>query len=218
MITMSHKEIDRLKIIQQLSERHISQTKVAEQLNISTRQVRRLAKQFHAEGAKGLISKRRGRGSNNKLPASTKSQALELIRQYYPDFGPTFAHEKLTEQHKLNLSVETLRQWVTHAQVWQPKSVKRNVVHQSRPRRSQRGELTQIDGSPHDWLEERAEVCNLTVFIDDASDELMSLLFTPTEATQTYMEALDSHLDYHGRPVAFYNDKHAVCKVNHPDH
>jgi len=171
MITVSHKEIDRLKIIPQLSERHISQTNVAEQLNISTRQVRRLAKQFHAEGAKGLISKRRGRSSNNKLPALTKTQTLELIKQYYPDFGPTFAHEKLTEQHKLKLSVETLRQWMIDAQVWQPKSVKRNVVHQSRPRRSQRGELIQVDGSPHDWFEGRTEVCNLTVFIDDASSE-----------------------------------------------
>jgi len=73
------------------------------------------------------------------------------------------------------------------AQVWQHKSARKNVVHQSRARRSQRGELIQIDGSPHDWFEERAEVCNLTVFIDDASSELMSLLFTYTETTQAYM-------------------------------
>lgn len=180
---MSHKEIDRLRIIQGLSEGLISQTNAAKQLNLSTRQVRRLTEQFHVEGAKGLVSKRRGRGSNNTLPVSTKSQALELIRQYYPDFGPTFAHEKLTEQHRLKLSVETLCQWMIGAQMWQHKSAKRSVVHQSRPRRSQRGELIQIDGSPHDWFEGRAEVCNLTVFIDDASSELMSLLFTPTETT-----------------------------------
>jgi transposase len=217
MITMSHKEIDRLEVMQLLSKKHVSQRKAATQLKISTRQVRRLIKRYRSEGPQGLVSKHRGHCANNKVSSVIKNKALDLVVQHYPDFGPTFAHEKLIEQHRLSFSVETLRQWMMAAGIWKNKSAKKVLVHQSRPRRRQRGELIQIDGSPHDWFENRADTCNLTVFIDDATGELMALYFTATETTQAYMETLSNYLNQYGRPVAFYSDKHGIFRVNHPN-
>jgi len=212
---MSHQEIDRLKIVQQLEKRQISQKEAASQLQITVRQVKRLVRRYKDNGAEGLISKHRGKLANNRIPDEVKNKALELIRATYPDFSPTFAHEKLTELHQLSFSVETLRRWMIDADIWQSKAVKKARIHPSRPRRSHRGELIQIDGSPHPWFEERGEPCTLIVFIDDATSELVGLHFAPTETTKAYMETLANYLNQFGRPVSLYSDKHSIFRVNH---
>ena len=101
MITMSHQEIDRLAVIQQVDNRQLTQKEAASQRNLSVRQVKRLVKRFRGNGAAGLISKHRGKVANNQLPTKVKKIAIELIRKTYPDFSPTFAREKLTERHGL---------------------------------------------------------------------------------------------------------------------
>ncbi|MCZ6802941.1 MAG: hypothetical protein O7D86_03130 [Proteobacteria bacterium] len=116
---------------------------------------------------------------------------MALIKSTYADFSPTFAHD---EQQGLSFSVETLRKGMIEDAIWKPKSVKKARIHQSRPRRACRGELVQIDGSPHPWFEDRAEPCTLIVFIDDVTRQLMGLHFSPTETTQAYMETLDTYL------------------------
>jgi len=211
---MSHQEIDRLKIVQQIVDRQITQKAAASQLQLTVRQVKRLVKRYKDNGAEGLISKHRGKVANNRIPDKVKNKALELIRATYPDFSPTFAHEKLTELHELSFSVETLRRWMIDAGIWQSKAVKKARIHPSRPRRSQRGELIQIDGSPHAWFEERGEPCTLIVFIDDATSDLVGLHFAPTETTKAYMETLANYLNQFGRPVSLYSDKHSIFRVN----
>lgn len=213
---MSHKEIDRLSVIQLATKRQITQQEAAQRLNLSLRQIKRLAKRYREQGAAGLISKHRGKPPNNAIAVAIKHAALTLIRKHYADFSPTFAHEKLTEQHGLSFSVETLRKWMIEDTVWKPKSGKKARIHQSRPRRSCRGELIQIDGSPHPWFEDRGEPCTLIVFIDDATSELMGLHFSPAETTQAYMETLSIYLEQHGRPVSLYSDKHRLFRVNMP--
>lgn len=212
---MSHQEIDRLKIIQQIDSKQMPQKVAATQLQLTVRQVKRLIKRYKDNGAEGLISKHRGKIANNRISDKVKNKALELIRRTYSDFSPTFAHEKLTELHQLSFSVETLRSWMIEANIWQSKAVKKARIHPSRPRRSQRGELIQIDGSPHAWFEERGEYCTLIVFIDDATSDLMGLHFSPTETTQAYMETLGNYLNQFGRPVSLYSDKHSMFRVNH---
>jgi hypothetical protein len=102
--------------------------------------------------------------------------------------------------------------------IWHPKRRKKTKTHPERPRRPRLGELVQIDGSPHDWFEGRSASCTLIVFIDDATGSLMSLRFSPTEATQAYMKALDNYLSHFGRLAALYSDKHSIFRVNHVDH
>lgn len=214
IFTLSNKELDRVTIMNALASGAIKQKIAATQLGLSIRQIKRLIKRFKREGPKGLVSLRRGRPSNRCLPEETRSKAIELVQKHYHDFGPTLAHEKLTEKHELSFSVETLRQWMINEDIWKPKERKHPKAFQLRERRSRFGELVQIDGSPHDWFEGRDEPCTLIVFIDDATGALLYLRFVPSETTQAYMEAMSTYLKCHGRPVSLYSDKHGIFRVN----
>ena len=216
-VTMSDKEVTRLKVMQRLEEKRIKQSEAAKMLKISERHVRRILRSYRQSGAAGLVSKRRGKPSNNQLKEEVKQQALDLIYSHYHDFGPTLAHEKLTEKDGLKLSVETVRRLMIAEGIWKAKKAKKLVVHQMRERRACLGELVQLDGSPHKWFEERGEACNLLVFIDDATSRLMELYFTPGETTFSYFAATRRYMARHGKPVTFYSDKNSIFKVNIPN-
>ena len=160
-IAMSVQELDRLAIMEKLQSSCLTQVAASQQLGLSTRQIRRLQRRHQQQGAAGLVSKRRCQPSNHRLDDHLKSSVVTHIQSQYADFGPTLAHEKLTEQHGLSLSVESVRQLMIKAGLWAGKRHKSPAVHQRRPRRTRLGELVQIDGSPHDWFEGRSErVCS----------------------------------------------------------
>src|SRR6266850_3484357 len=121
-LTLSMKELDRLQVLTRIAERRLTRRRAGGLLKLSERQVRRLFRAFVQDGAAGLVSRRRGRPSARRLPAATQDRALALIRERYADFGPTFAHQKLTEAHGLVLSVETLRGWMSAAGLWLPRA------------------------------------------------------------------------------------------------
>ena len=217
-ISMSQKESDRLGIIQSVDRKQLRQVDAALQLGLSVRQIKRLVQRFRADGAQALVSGHRGKRPGNAIAASVRQEVLSLIRESYPDFSPTFAHEKLQEVHGYRFCVETLRQWMISDGRWRAKQRKQARIHQRRVRRPCFGELIQIDGSPHDWFEGRAQRCTLIVFIDDATGQLMALRFVPVESTQAYMQTLRGYLEQFGRPAALYSDKHSIFRVNHPNH
>lgn len=214
LLMMSKKELTRLEVMQRLDEKRLKQREAARQLGISVRQVKRLLRRYRQAGADGLVSKRRGRPSNNRLGVKVRKQAEQLMRKRYSDFGPTLAHEKLTEGHGLELSVESVRQLMISVALWKPRRAKRARVHQMRTRRPCLGELIQVDGSPYDWFEGRAPACSLLVFIDDATGRLLELYFTPQESFFSYCAALRRYFARHGKPLAFYSDKHGIFRVN----
>ena len=214
---MTVKEADRAAVVLAVVERRLKQREAAERLGLSVRQVKRLAKRLRERGAAGMASRRRGAPSNRAFGEEARREALRLVRERYADFGPTFAAEKLSEEHGLPLSRETLRKWMAEEGLWRPKRRRGARVHQSRPRRARVGELVQVDGSPHDWFEGRGPRCALIVFIDDATSRLLALRFFRSETTQACMETLRNHLAEHGRPVALYSDRHSVFRVNRKD-
>jgi hypothetical protein len=118
----------------------------------------------------------------------------------------------LEQRHDFTVSRETLRRWMSEAGIWRSRKERRSF-HQPRLRREYFGELIQIDGSDHRWFEDRGPRCTLLVFIDDATSTLMQLRFVKSESTFSYFEALELYLAAHGRPVAFYSDKHKVSRV-----
>ena len=136
------------------------------------------------------------------------------MRQRYHDFGPTLITEKLDEKHDIQLACETVRQWLREAGIWKDRRQRRKRVYQPRYRRDSLGELIQIDGSHHRWFEDRGPKCALLVYIDDATGRLMELRFTDTESTFDYFHSTRRYLEQHGKPVAFYSDKHTVFRVN----
>ena len=186
LLTRSKKEFTRLEVMQRMAEKRLKQKEAAEILRLSERHLRRLLRAYRQHGESGLLSKRRGQPSNNRLRAEVKQQAIDLLHSRYPDFEPTLAHEKLSEVHQLNISQESVRQVMIAQELWKPRKVKRQAVHQMRPRRACLGELVQVDGSPHAWFEDRAPACSLLVYVDDASGRLMELYFTPVESTFSY--------------------------------
>lgn len=213
LINMSPQELSRAEVMQQLKAKRMTQRQAAEQLGLTVRQVKRLWRAYRAGGAKALVSKQRGRPSNHQLDPKIKEKAHEMIQARYADFGPTLAHEKLREVHRLNLSVETVRHLLIAEHGWQPHRARPVQTHPLRTRRARRGELVQLDGSPFAWFEERGLPCSLLVYIDDATGQLLELFFTPSETTFSYFAATERYLIRHGRPVAFYSDKHSIFRL-----
>ena len=217
LVTMNDKEILRLSAIRDVCEQRIRRSDAARILSLSARQVQRLVTRFRESGAAGLVHQRRGKPSSNKINDSIRYRCLTLLNQHYSDFGPTLAHEKLTERHGISVSLETLRQWMIADGLWVPHAKRRPRVYQPRHRRDCLGELIQIDGSHHDWFEGRSSKCCLLVYIDDATGRLMNLRFSETESAFDYMVATREYLEQHGKPTAFYSDRHAVFHVSKRD-
>ena len=210
-------EADRAAVIGQVVERRLTQREAAARLGLGVRQVKRLVKRHRERGAAGLASARRGRRPNNAIDAAVRRAVLELVRERYRDFGPTFACEKLVELHGHRLSAETLRGWMIEDGLWRAKARRAVREHPSRPRRECLGDLVQIDGSPHDWFEGRAPRCTLIVYVDDATSRLLAAGFFAAETTEAYMRTTRAHLAAHGRPVAYYSDRYGVFRVNRRD-
>lgn len=215
-ICMTQQDINRNRICIEISHRHISQTLAAQQLHISFKQMQRIYKKFIKQGAKGIISKKRGKPSNHQLDQFIKFRVLELVTcENYKGFGPTFMCETLKKLHGVNISIETTRQLMIQSEVWHGKKKKSPIIHQQRKPRAHKGELVQIDGSPHAWFEDRGDPCVLLVFIDDATGHTYGQFFE-AETTAAYMITLRKYIMRNGIPLAIYSDKYSVFRVNKP--
>jgi hypothetical protein len=183
-------------------------------VGLQRRQVFRLLRGLKQDGAASLLSKHRGKPSNHRLPVEVRILALAIVRERYPDFGPTLAAEKLAEHHGCSVSRETLRGWMIADGLWQDRRHRLPSPHQPRRRRDCLGELVQIDGSEHPWFEDRGPPCTLLAFVDDATSRLMQLRFVTSESAFDYFRTTRAYLEEHGKPVAFYSDKHGIFRVN----
>jgi hypothetical protein len=213
---MSERDLQRIQVLSEVTNRRRTIASAAVVLALSTRQVRRLLKAYRLGGGSAIAHKARGRPSNNKIADGMRDYAIDLMRRAYADFGPTLAAEMLAQKHGLKVSRETLRGWMIEAGLWLSRQQRRRF-HQPRLRREALGELVQIDGSEHRWFEDRADPCTLLVFIDDATGRLMQLRFVPAESAFTYFEALQGYLETHGCPVAFYSDRHSIFRTTRKD-
>ncbi|EOI3583630.1 ISNCY family transposase [Enterobacter hormaechei] len=208
------KEINRLKILQDVIDRNLRPGQAAEMLGITPRHCSRLLKRYRQSGPLGMNNQSRGRTGNRLLPASLTDQALNIIRERYADFGPTLAREKLAENHGIVLGKETLRRLMIKTGLWVPRKKRAPKIQQPRYRRACCGELIQIDGCDHHWFENRAPACTALVYVDAATSRLMQLRFVKSESTFTYFEATRGYLEKHGKPLALYSDKASVFRIN----
>ncbi len=130
VISMSRKELHRLRVVMDLVEERFTAAKAATQLHLTERQALRLRRRFLQGGAAGLASRKRGRASNRRFHPSVQMTAVSLVREHYVDFGPTFAAEKLAERHGLHVGRETLRNWMMAAGLWLDRKQRSKPVHQ----------------------------------------------------------------------------------------
>ena len=189
LVSMSDKELKRLSVLQEICDQRITQSQAAQLLHISERQIRRLLQKYKAQGPVALAHAGRGQISNSKLPEEIRLKCLNIVSDQLHGFGPTLAHEKLTTVHGFDLSVETLRSWMIAADLWIPRSKRLKRPYQPRYNR-------------------------LLVFIDDATGKLQHLRFCESESAFDYMISTRLYVEQHGKPLAFYSDKHSVFRVN----
>ncbi len=211
-VLMSEREVHRVEVLSGVVAGGISTSEAASILCLSDRQVQRLLRRFREDGAVALRHKARGRPSNNRTLEGLRDLTLVLVRERYVDFGPTLAAEKLAERDGVKISRETLRKWMVEDGLWLSRS-QRRVFHRPRLRRECYGELVEIDGSEYRWFEDRDAPCTLIVAVDDATGAIQEMRFVPSESTFAYFEMLAGYLRAHGKPVAFYSDKHSVFRV-----
>jgi transposase len=204
---MSQQERDVLKVMHQVLAGTLSQVDAARLLRLSTRQVRRLQRRLIEHGDTGVVHRLRGRPSNHQIDPAAKRKVLMAYRRHYPDFGPTFASEKLAEQG-LVVSPETLRQWLLAEGLWHTRR-QRDPHRQRRPRRACFGELVQMDTSIHDWTEGRGEPMVLVNMIDDATSRVLSGFYAG-ETVEAHFDLLGRWLRRYGRPVALYTDRDSI--------
>lgn len=210
IIVMSRTELKRLKFIQLAIDKEITQQAVSTMIGLSDRQVRRLVKAVREAGDRGIIHRLRGLPSNRRICDKTKKKVLALYTKKYPDFGPTLATEKLLERDGIRVSDETMRKWLIEAGLWRKKH-KRSVHRQWRPRRSCFGEMVQLDGSHHDWLEGRGPELVLMGYIDDATNTVFAR-FYDYEGTLPAMDSFKRYVKMYGLPVSVYLDRHTTYK------
>lgn len=207
------KELERYQIICKALDRHITQKEASSFLDLSQRHVRRIIQRVRIEGERGIIHKSRGKPGRHRIATRLKERILDLYRAHYPDFGPTLASEKLLERHKIEVNDETLRLWLIQEDLWESKRQKKKNTRTWRPRKDHFGQMSQMDGSHHDWLEGRGPKLVLMGYIDDATSKFYGY-FADYEGTHPAMESLKRYIHRYGIPRAIYLDKHSTYKNN----
>lgn len=213
VLNMKNKEVDKLRVIRDIIDGKLRWSQGAQMLKLSERQIGRLCARIRKKGNRGILHGLRGQPSNHRLDADLLEQALAALHDpQWHDFGPTFATEQL-EALGIRLSAGTTRTLMVRAEIWRP--ARRGKRHRAwRARRICLGMLTQLDGSPHKWFEDRGPECVLLIYIDDATSRILYGEFVKVEDTLTLMRTTRIYLEKWGRPVAFYVDKDSIYKIN----
>jgi len=209
---MSARDLRRWVVLRRVRDRELSLREAATLLGLCYRQVRRLLRRVRARGQRGLVHGNVGKRSNRAHPPAVRAKAVGLIRQHFGGtvegagqrFGPTLVAEHLAEEFALTLPVATLRRWMVAESLWTRRRASQRQ-HRRRLRRAHFGELVQLDGSFHAWLEDRGpEQCLLTM-IDDATGRTLGR-FTAEETTWGAAEVLRRWIEAYGVPQALYVD------------
>lgn len=210
---MSEKEVRRAGVLERVESGELRQTEAAELLRISYRQLKRLYARYRERGAPGLMHGNAGSRSNRAKPVKLRKKAMALVRAHYSGapgerFGPTLASEHLVEEHNVRVDSETLRRWMLAEGLW-TRERKRKPHRHRRQRKEHFGELLQLDGSFHHWLEERGPQGCLLNLVDDATGIAMAS-FTNDETTWAVSDLVRAWVERHGVPRAIYTDWKSV--------
>ena len=214
LISMSKKELSRYEIINNLIGGKINGTDASKQIGVSVRHIKRLKSKVGKYGAEGLIHKSRGMAGNRKLDTEIVKKAEKYLKEKYPNFKPTFASEKLYENHNIKLGREKARLIMAEMGLWKPKSRKQpKKRHIWRARKDNYGEMQQFDGSYHIWFGNE-ESC-LLLSVDDATGKITHAKFDYNEGVIAVFRFWLEYFEKNGLPLSIYLDKFSTYKVNH---
>src|SRR6202166_3614183 len=206
---MSERELRRAAVLAQVKSGSWRLVEAAERMEVSYRQSKRLWKRYQKHGAVGLVHGSAGRASNRAKPKKVRTKVVRLIRQKYSGevgerFGPTLAAEHLASEDQIELSATTVRRWMLSEGLWS----RARKVRQHRKRRDRRehfGELVQLDGSFHEWLEGRGPRGCLMNLVDDATSTTLCCM-GEQETIWAAVGVLTAWMEKYGVPRALYTD------------
>src|SRR5271166_3316163 len=193
------------EVILRAMAKKITWWQAAEIIGISDRSMRRWHERYEEHGYDGLFDRRRGQPSPKRVPLATVEQVLGLYRDRYFDLNVQHFHEKLGEQHGIQLSYSWVKQALQGAGLV-ARGRKRGVHRKRRERRPLPGMLLHIDGSRHRWFQDERWY-DLIVILDDASSEIYYAQLVEEESTATVMAGLREVVERKGLFCALYSDR-----------
>ena len=212
---MSSRELERVGVMGRVESGALKLKDAAAMLELSYRQAKRLWRRYRQVGSKGLQHGNAGRPSNQSKPLKLRRRVLSLIKKKYSGseeerFGPTLAAEHLAEEDGIAIDHETLRRWMLGEGLWS-RQRRRKKHCQRRERKAHFGELVQLDGSFHDWLEQRGPRGCLMDMVDDATSKVQARM-GKEETIWAAVEVLRAWIRNYGIPRALYTDWKNVYK------
>jgi len=201
---LSKKELSRVEVMGRVKAHSLRLREAAELLELSYRQAKRIWARYRAGGAKALQHGNCGRVSNRAYTAKYRAAVLTRVKARYQDFGPTLASEHLGSDDGLEVHAETLRRWLKEAGLWQ-RQRRRKPYRQRREAKAHFGELVQLDGSFHEWLEERGPRGCLMHMVDDATTKALGW-FSAGETIWAAAGVLRRWIERYGVPQTLYTD------------
>jgi len=206
---MSQEELQRVEVLARVRSKQLRVIDAGRLMRVSYRQAKRLWKRYRQEGAAGLKHRSAGRSSHRAYPEKFRARVLALVRENYSGgigerFGPTLAAEHLSAEDGVEVDRETLRRWMLAEGLWS-RERKRRKYRRRRERKEHFGELVQMDGSVHAWLEERGPGGCLIDMADDATNTTYAQL-GEQETIWAVADALRAWIERYGVPLALYVD------------
>jgi hypothetical protein len=206
---MSQRELRRVEALARVRSKQLRLVDAARLMEVCYRQAKRLWKRYEEEGAAGLKHRSVGRRSHHAYESKFRRKVLQLVREKYSGavgerFGPTLAAEHLASEDGMKVDAETLRRWMLAEGLWS-RERKRGAHRQWRERKEHFGELVQMDGSFHGWLEERGPEGCLMDLVDDATNTTWAQL-GEQETIWAVADALRAWIERYGVPLALYVD------------
>src|SRR5215510_9804361 len=206
---MSKRELARVEVLSRVGSEELRVVDAGRLMQVSYRQAKRLWKRYRQEGAAGLQHRGAGRRSNRAHEKKFRQKVLQLVREKYGGavgerFGPTLAAEHLAAEDGLQVDAETLRRWMLAEGLWS-RERKRRRHRRRRDRKEHFGEMVQMDGSFHPWLEERGPEGCLMDLVDDATNTTLARL-GKEETIWAAAGALRAWIERYGVPLALYVD------------
>ncbi len=217
MVTMSQKEFQRVKVIENAAGGRLSVREASRLLQLSERQVQRLKRRYRPDSVGWVQHGNRGRSMPWAVSLPQKQLILNLARGKYRGFNDSHLAEKLRDDEDLALSRETVRRILRAAKLASPQKRRPRQYRSRRPPRPRFGMMALTDASRHDWLESRGPALTLLGFQDDATSKILAAHFQrEAENTLGYLFSLRTMILAHGVPLSLYRDRHGIFQRNDP--
>ena len=213
-VTLSQKELKRVKVISALCVGSMSNSDAAATLGISPRQTIRLKKKYSALGVAGMIHGNRNRQPKHTIAAEVCHSVLRLFQEKYSDFNFSHFTDMLNEQEGVKISRASVVRILSAAGLKSKKHTKRRAkLHRGRPRKEAAGMLWQTDATPFEWFGKGNGYYALHAYIDDATGIVTGAFFSMNECMRGYVEALKRGIVKYGLPMEIYSDRHAIFRT-----